>query len=768
MRTKCVTANRNGNDNGGRAMDGGNVDRRWRSEESGQGPKGTRRTGSFSRPLRASATMDDEAERHFREAPPDEGDCSSLDEDVDRTTSADARPSGPPPSSERAAAKAASALLISASDKAGMAGVDRERVNAILLRASGDSAFMRRQRQMDDKANGRMEEMKRRIERKGAEDDAGDWRRELERSAIEPVLRRYRRRRNPASTCVVVDMDGFFISCHVLDHPHLARVPACVGGTSMISTSNYIARKYGVRAAMPGYLGKRLVDELSGGKESLTFVKSDFALYKKKSAEVQAVLEEYDPNLKMYSLDEAYMDIGPYLEIRLRDQHREMTHEDIRKLLVDKINASTESQTSTETRKIHEILPLPVIHDAAESLLNTIRQKVKSTTGLTCSAGLCNNFLLAKVASDVNKPDGQHFVGPSEQQILEFVHPLPTRKISGIGRVMEKTLRGVCGIETVKDLYDKRAEVSFLFKPATSEFLMRASIGYSESKRNCSVDEESAEAEEALQRKGISHERTFSPTGDWTAMCMKLERITHCLAQDLRERSLRPKTITLKVKLANFHILTRAATRDVALFQNCNDRQSSRDLVDIVINLLKEAKRQHLSDATKSEVPFSVRLLGVRCSNFDTKKESQLSLDQYRIMGHASEFSSSPVPPQKDGGSFDSERSRMKNPYISPKATQTLRENSPKRTESRRSLYKTVSPSDVKLDSVQEVALDAQIQCPLCHKCFQTRKHDNAMINSHIDACLNASTVKELVKEESLCAKEEARKKRRRLEDFFK
>ena len=311
-------------------------------------------------------------------------------------------PASPPPRSASASSRAASALLISASDKAGMAGIDRERINAILMRESGGSAFMTRQRKNDERANARIDEMKRRLE--GRDEDAaaavgdGDWRAELIGSAIDPLLRRCRSRRRPLSTCVVVDMDGFFISCHILGRPHLANVPACVGGTSMISTSNYVARQYGVRAAMPGYLGSKLVRELSGGKETLIFVESDFDLYKRKSSEVRSVLEEYDPNLSMHSLDEAYMDIGRYLEVQLLDETGGLSHEDIRELVKSKLSSKEHKENPTQRKLLHDHLPIGTIHTAAIALLHSIREQVRTSTGLTCSAGLSSNFLLAKIA----------------------------------------------------------------------------------------------------------------------------------------------------------------------------------------------------------------------------------------------------------------------------------------------------------------------------------------------------------------------------------
>ena len=278
----------------------------------------------------------------------------------------------------------ASDLLISASDKAGMAGIDRARINAILLRESGNSTFMQRQRRADESCNRKIETMRHQLTEKD-DNTAADWRQELNKSTIDPILQNYNNRRRPRSTCVVVDMDSFFISCHILTHPHLATIPACVGGSSMISTSNYVARQYGVRAAMPGYLGQKLVAELSHGKETLTFVKSDFELYKRKSNEVRAILEEYDPKLRMGSLDEAYMDIGPYLEIMMQLMRNDeaaggvvSSHDDIQKLLLS---------SSLSSSKLSSLDDIDKQHCAAQDLLHSIRERVKTMTGLTCSAG---------------------------------------------------------------------------------------------------------------------------------------------------------------------------------------------------------------------------------------------------------------------------------------------------------------------------------------------------------------------------------------------
>jgi hypothetical protein len=331
---------------------------------------------------------------------------------------------------------------------------------------------------------------------------------------------------------------------------------------------------------------------------------------------------------------------------------------------------------------------------------------------------------------------------------------------------MEKMLRGISNIETVRDLYDRRAEVYYLFKPASANFLLRASIGFSEDGGRLEpVEDENADADEALHRKGISHERTFSPTSSWTTLCTNLERITLCLARDLRDRNLRPKTITLKVKLDNFDILTRATTREIALFQNCNNSQSCEELVDIVINLLKEAKREHegggsvkktkmTATASKARTPFSIRLLGVRCSNFQSISTQQ-SLHRY---GAARNQDCADEP-------FTSRNSNnipVKNPYLSPKSTKLRRYV----VESNSPLDK-LSLTTALSESANDDNFDTRVRCPLCRIDFSNNDDGNELLNRHIDECLNAPTLKQLANEETACADERMTHKKRRLNDFF-
>ena len=281
---------------------------------------------------------------------------------------------------------------------------------------------------------------------------------------------------------------------------------------------------------------------------------------------------------------------------------------------------------------------------------------------------------------------------------------------------------------------------------------MRASIGYSESGFNENLGGD--DISESLHRKGISHERTFSPISSWTELCTKVETITHALIQDMKERSLRPKTITLKVKLSNFDILSKTFSREIALFQPGSIQQSSKDLIDIVLRLLKEARSSHSSNHNNT---FAVRLLGVRCSNFQLSKDTQLSLDRYC-------------------DTLSPRQSREKNELqegSSPAVVNTYKV-SPKRAKiSESEQNEFVMSSLIENSTDTRSSSPGAVNCPICGVSINSSDNDY-VINAHIDSCLNTTAVKQLAKEETVLAelkdakqKKEEKKKKRSLADFF-
>jgi DNA polymerase kappa len=153
-------------------------------------------------------------------------------------------------------------------------------------------------------------------------------------------------------------MDMFYAAVHIRDNPELAKIPIAVGSESMISTANYVARQYGVRSAMPGFIGKKLCPEL-------VFVPYEFSKYKEASRIFKAILEEYDPEYESMGLDEANIDATNYL---------------------------LEHEMNTD--------------EGRQALALEIRTRINEATKLTCSAGISCNKTLAKICSDFNKPNG--------------------------------------------------------------------------------------------------------------------------------------------------------------------------------------------------------------------------------------------------------------------------------------------------------------------------------------------------------------------------
>jgi len=617
------------------------------------------------------------------------------------------------------------------------------------------------------------------------------------------------------SVKVVVDMDAFYMNCELLSRPDIAdHVPACVGGSSMILTSNYAARRYGVRSAMPGYIGSALVEQLSKGKEKLIFCPSNFELYHQKSNEMKQVLSQFDPNLAAYSLDEVYLDLGPYIACSLT--HPNWTHEQISAALVrqhgteptttsegrdeeaiKEEGAHTESndketgiykQPSDETTTdSSEALTVLLTFTPAVCLARTdevvadMRNRVRSVTGgLTCSAGVAPNFLLAKIASDRNKPNGQLIVASDHEKVTEFLHPLPIRKVSGIGRVTEKILNGF-GIATVQQLYEERGLVRFLFEDSsTAGFLLRASVGCASSDGKVS-EEESASS----HQKGISRERTMQPGKSWAEINSKFEDIAQLLSQDMKRKKLSAQTITVKVKMSTFDMLSRARSMPRGVFV-----QSAEDILKVATELLHEIRQKEVKgkkEKSVSQALFSVRLLGIRCSNLvgddERRSESatQKTIDSFfqqpktdvcdaqATISEASRRQLAPAQPN----SFDAS-SPLVNPYSpqKPSAAELKSPNNGAPSDEHKTPLDAKNESDTAFATattesvIDDKASPPTMECPVCG--IELSIEDNGALNRHIDACLNGTMVRQAVREESARAKPQLKKPSRSLPDFFR
>ncbi|GER36915.1 DNA polymerase IV [Striga asiatica] len=423
--------------------------------------------------------------------------------------------------------------------KAGMEGVDKEKVQRIVYEMSKGSKYFENEEKKEAYMKLKIDTMRVQLAKLSAT-DLSHHQKIADKRIVELEATR-----DLSRFWLHVDMDAFYAAVETLCNPSLKGKPMAVGSMSMISTANYEARKFGVRAAMPGFIARKLCPEL-------IFVPVDFKKYTYYSGLTRKVFQKYDPNFLAASLDEAYLDITNYCN--------------------DK--GMTAGQVAEELRE----------------------GVSKETGGLTCSAGVAPNRLLAKVCSDINKPNGQFVLPNKRMAVMTFISSLPIRKIGGIGRVTENILKGVLGITTCEGMLQKSSFICALFSPTSADFFLSVGLGIGRT-----------DTPQVTQRKSMSNERTFSPTDDEASLNKKLVDLSENLSSDLEKHGLRGRTLTLKLKTSSFEVRTRAVTLP-------NYICSSEDIMRHAMKLLK------------AELPVSLRLMGLRMSHLSEGSESA-SLD---------------------------------------------------------------------------------------------------------------------------------------------
>ena len=187
--------------------------------------------------------------------------------------------------------------------KAGMEGVDREKIKRLVHEYSKGSSFLAEQERRDAKVAERVAEQRRRLERLGDAEIAAAARR------ADSVLAKLDAERDLSRTWSCVDMDAFFAACEELDDPSLKGIPFAVGGVGMISTASYAARKYGVRSAMPGFIALKLCKQFD---VTLKLVPGDHAKYTRYAEMARTAFAKFDPNFLPMSCDEAFVDLTDY------------------------------------------------------------------------------------------------------------------------------------------------------------------------------------------------------------------------------------------------------------------------------------------------------------------------------------------------------------------------------------------------------------------------------------------------------------------------
>ena len=295
-----------------------------------------------------------------------------------------------------------------------------------------------------------------------------------------------------------IDMDAFYASVEERDRPELTGKPLIVGGTpegrGVVSAANYVVRKFGVHSAMPTATALRLCPHA-------VVLRPRIDHYAKVSAEIREIFFHYTPLVEPLSLDEAFLDV-----------------------------------TGSEK-----------LFGPAIEIARTIKQEIQQTIGLVASVGLAPNKFLAKIASDLDKPDGLVVVDPGRVQ--EFLDPLPVGRLWGVGRVTGQAFSQM-GIHSIAELRRLPVEVLRQKFGSPGEHLWKLAHGIDD--RQVIPDQEA---------KSISHETTFAKDiSDPEVLRGWLLELTEQVARRLRHHGLCGRSVQIKVRFSDFQTITRAQT----------------------------------------------------------------------------------------------------------------------------------------------------------------------------------------------------------------
>jgi DNA polymerase IV len=345
----------------------------------------------------------------------------------------------------------------------------------------------------------------------------------------------------PIRKIIHIDMDAFFAACEQRDNPALRGKPVAVGGLGergVVAAASYEARTFGVRSAMASAKARRLCPDL-------IFVPHRFDVYREVSSQIRTIFRKYTPLVQPLSLDEAYLDVTDNL----------------------------------------------VGEASATQIAQDIRREIKQVTGLTASAGVSYNKFLAKIASDVNKPDGLCVIKPAQGS--SFVAGLAVRKFHGVGPVTAAKMEEL-GIRTGADLQALPREFLDRHFGNAGGYYYWACRG---------IDHRPVEPDQV--RKSIGSETTFATDLLTDDACLAaLHPLIESVADHCAARSIEGRTVTLKLRYADFTTVTRSKTLTSPI-------ANATAIGDVIAALL----------SSLSPLSRGVRLLGVTLSNLGIARE---------------------------------------------------------------------------------------------------------------------------------------------------
>ncbi|HMO49835.1 MAG TPA: DNA polymerase IV [Kiritimatiellia bacterium] len=362
------------------------------------------------------------------------------------------------------------------------------------------------------------------------------------------------------TTILHIDMDAFFAAVEVLDHPEWAGKPLVVGSPAdkrgVVCTASYEARKFGIHSAMPSRTAYRLCPHA-------IFAPVRMSRYLDVSEQVMAILGDFTPMIEQLSVDEAFLDVTGVMRS----------------------------------------------WDSPAALAGAIKARIRKVTGLTASIGIATNKFLAKLASDLHKPDGMTRVPEKREDIQAFLAPLPVNKIWGVGEVTEKLLHQA-GFRYMADIQQVGPSVLVpVVGPALADHISRLARG---------DDQRPVITESAA--KSISAENTFDEdVQDRDTVRQELIRLVEQVGRRLRQSDQVAQTVHIKIRFDDFQTITRQEQLPDPV---CSDRR----LIAAALALFE-----------RQSIVQPVRLIGMGVSHFRDAGQTARQLDLFADEAHERE-----------------------------------------------------------------------------------------------------------------------------------
>jgi DNA polymerase kappa len=325
--------------------------------------------------------------------------------------------------------------------------------------------------------------------------------------SIQRLIKSLESSRDNSETWIYIDMDMFFASIEIRDNPSLADKPIGVLNGTIISTANYVARRYGIKSSMPEFKAIKLCPDL-------ILIPQNLEKYRRESNIIKSIFSEYDYNFEQLGLDEAGLHVTHVLKKKCSD---------------------------TDAGR--------------QALAAEIRQKIFSKTQLTASAGISCNKMLAKMCSKINKPNGQFYLKP--ENVKEYMKNVSLCDVPGISKQESKLLK-LLGLYKCSDILKKKLELYFGLSKQFLTTVLKSALGIGP------TDHQNINSRE---KKTISATKSFEPTEDPDTLESKISELSNQIDFEMKKNKVRSKAIEIILKTFTYETRTRRE-RTKAYFYN--------------------------------------------------------------------------------------------------------------------------------------------------------------------------------------------------------